>query len=75
MSVNSKTKVSAISVELMYRDGEVTIAANNGIVITVRGNDVDVALGAVFAANMASFHNHWRDRAEKFDLKMEITAY
>lgn len=75
MSTNSKTKVRSISVELMHRDGEVTLAASNGIIVTVQSNNIEVALGAVFAANMAAFHDHWKDREGKFDIKMEVTTY
>ena len=75
MSTNAKTKVSSISVELMHRDGEVTLAASNGIVVTVRSNNIEVALGAIFAANMAAFHDSWQDREENFDIKMEVTTY
>ena len=59
----------------MHRDGEVTLAANNGIIVTVRSNAVEVALGVVFAANMANFHDKWWKRESKFDIKMEIKTY
>lgn len=75
MSSNSKTKVCSISVELLHRDGEVTLAASNGIIVTVRSNDIEVALGAIFASIMAAFHDSWQDREEKFDIKMEVTTY
>lgn len=75
MCTNAKTKVTSISVELMHRDGEVTLAASNGIVVTVKSNAIEVALGVIFAANMANFYERWQDREGKFDIKMEVTTY
>lgn len=75
MSTNSKTKVSSLSVELVHTDGEVTLAASNGTVITVQSNDLMAALGTVFAVNMAAFHDYWRNRVACFEIKMEITTH
>lgn len=75
MSTNSKTKVTSISVELMHRDGEVTLAASNGIVVTVKTNAIEVALGVILAANMANFYERWQDHERTFDIKMEVTTY
>lgn len=75
MSVNSNPRESTITVEIVHRDGEVTLAANNGIVVTVQSNDLLVALGTVFAANMASFHDFWWKRASKFDITMKVKPY
>lgn len=75
MKQNQKTEVKAISVELMHRNGNVTLAASNGINVEVRSNNVEVALGAILAANMATFHDYLHDIIEQFDIKMEITTY
>lgn len=75
MSLNSTPGESKITVEIVHRDGLVTIAANNGVVVSVQSNDLLVALGAVFAANMASIHALWWKRVRKFDIKMEVKPY
>lgn len=75
MEQNQKTKVKAISVELMHRNGEVTLTASNGMIVEVRANNVEVALGAILAANMAAFHDYLQKNIEQFDIKMKITTY
>lgn len=75
MSEISRNVEKTLSVQILERNGEVTIAANNGIVVTVRSNDVNVALGAVFAANMAYFHERWWKAYSNFNIKMEVKAF
>lgn len=75
MSTIQTKKTMALSAEIMERQGEVTIAANNGVVVHVESNDLIVALGVVFAANMASAHSFWSKEVKSFDIKMEIKAY
>lgn len=75
MSTSRKTEKKTIRVEIKHRNGEVTIAANNGIVVNVKSNDLGTVLGAVFAANMLYEHNRQEALFGMFDITMEINQY
>lgn len=75
MKTIKETKKREISVEILHRDGKVTIAASNGIVIEVVSNDLGVALGAVFASNILYEHDRQAKWEDKFDVKMEVITY
>ena len=75
MSTSRKTEKSKIRIEITHRDGIVTIAGDNGIVVTVMSNDLGTALAAVFAANMLRFHNIEENFLGMFDVTMEINKY
>lgn len=75
MSTSRKTEERKIRIEIKHRNGVVTIAADNGIVVSVMSNDLGTALGAVFAANMLRFHNTEENFLGMFDVTMEINKY
>ena len=75
MCTKQRIKEKAISVELMHRDGKVTLASSNGVVISVESNDVEVALGTILAANMAACYDLWHYTELKFDIKLEVNIY
>ena len=75
MNTIKETKKREISVEILHRDGKVTIAASNGIVVEVLSNDLGATLGAVFAANMLYEHNRQQKWEDKFNVKMEVITY
>lgn len=68
-------KKKEISVEVLHRNGKVTIASSNGFIIEVISNDLGATLGAVFAANLLYEHDRQWKWEDKFDVKMEVITY
>lgn len=75
MSTIKSKKSLAISVEILHRNGQVTFATNKGDSVTVRCNDLKVALGVVLAKSVASLDDWCTTQAKNFDINVEIKMY
>lgn len=75
MCSDSEIVEKAIVIDVLTRGNEVTIADNNGIVITVPSNNIATALGTVLAENLLAAHNYYWKLSRSFDIKFKFKVH
>lgn len=75
MSTKRETKKQTFRIKIKHRVGGVTLAASNGVVIDVQGNNLGVAIATVLASNMLWEHNRWELWDDMFDVTLEVNTY